>query len=163
MDNAKLKKQVKDKFTEYLTFHNCRKTPERFAILDHIYSTKGHFDINSLYKSMIDINFRVSRATLYNTIELLLDCGLVVKHQFGGNVSTYERAYGNDNHSHLICISCGNVQEIKDGNLFTHNQQKKIKKFTVHYYSMYIYGICNKCSQEKKMEIKKLASKINGE
>jgi Fur family ferric uptake transcriptional regulator len=63
MDNAKLKKQVKDKFTEYLTFHNCRKTPERFAILDHIYSTKGHFDINSLYKSMIDINFRVSRAT----------------------------------------------------------------------------------------------------
>jgi len=50
MDNAKLKKQVKDKFTEYLTFHNCRKTPERFAILDHIYSTKGHFDINSLYK-----------------------------------------------------------------------------------------------------------------
>jgi Fur family ferric uptake transcriptional regulator len=47
MDNAKLKKQVKDKFTEYLTFHNCRKTPERFAILDHIYSTKGHFDINS--------------------------------------------------------------------------------------------------------------------
>jgi Fur family ferric uptake transcriptional regulator len=157
MDNAKLKKQVKDKFTEYLTFHNCRKTPERFAILDHIYSTKGHFDINSLYKSMIDINFRVSKATLYNTIELLLDCGLVVKHQFGGNVSTYERAYGNDNHSHLICIACGNVQEIKNGNLFAHNQQKKIKKFTIHYYRH-----LQQVRSRKENENKKLASKING-
>lgn len=158
MDNAKLRKQVKDEFMEYLTLHKYRKTPERFAILDHIYSTKGHFDMDSLYKSMIDVNFRVSRATLYNTIELLLDCGLVVKHQFGSNASTYERAYGNDNHSHLICMSCGNVREIKNGNLFTQAQQKKIKKFTVHYYSMYIYGICSKCSHDRKMEMEKLTS-----
>jgi len=89
--NQKLKKQVRDEFMEYLTLHKHRKTPERFAILDHIYLTKGHFDMDSLYKSMIDVNFRVSRATLYNTIELLLDCGLVVKHQFGGNMSKYER------------------------------------------------------------------------
>lgn len=156
MDNQKLRKQVKDEFMDYLTLHKHRKTPERFAILDHIYTSKGHFDMDSLYKSMIDVNFRVSRATLYNTIELLLDCGLVVKHQFGANVAKYERAYGNENHDHIICTSCGEVWESKNGNLFTPAQQKKIKKFTVNYYSMYIYGICSKCSHAKKMQLRKL-------
>lgn len=155
--SQKLKKQVRDEFMEYLTLHKHRKTPERFAILDHIYTTKGHFDMDTLYKSMIDVNFRVSRATLYNTIELLLDCGLVVKHQFGGNMSKYERAYGNENHDHLICTTCGQVWETGNNNLLTQTQLKKIKKFTVNYYSMYIYGICSKCSHAKKMELRKLA------
>lgn len=156
IQSQKLRKQVKDEFMDYLTLHKHRKTPERFAILDHIYSTKGHFDMDSLYKSMIDVNFRVSRATLYNTIELLLDCNLVVKHQFGGNVAKYEKAYGNENHDHLICVSCGQVWETKNGDLFTPAQQKKIKKFTVSYYSMYIYGICSKCNHAKKMELRRL-------
>lgn len=159
--NQKLRKQVKEEFTEYLTLRKHRKTPERFAILDYIYNTKGHFDMDTLYKSMIEMNFRVSRATLYNTIELLLDCGLVIKHQFGGNVSKYEKSYGNENHDHIICTSCGEVRETKNSNLFTQAQQKKIKRFTVNYYSMYIYGICSKCSHAKKMKLKKLEDKSN--
>lgn len=152
MDNSKLKEHVKTEFLDYLTERKHRKTPERFAILDYIYSTKGHFEMDSLYQSMNNSNFRVSRATLYNTIELLLDCGLVVKHQFGANVSQYERAYGNENHDHLICIKCGDVKEYKNSNLFTPSQQKKLQRFKVSYYSMYIYGTCNKC---QKIEIKK--------
>jgi len=153
--NQKIRKQVKDELTGYLTLHKHRKTPERFAILDHIYSMKGHFDMDSLYTSMIDVNFRVSRATLYNTIDLLLDAGLVVKHQFGGSMSKYEKAYGNENHDHLICTTCGEVREAKNETLVIANQLKKIKKFTVNYYSMYIYGTCSKCSHAKKMEMKK--------
>lgn len=161
MDSSqKLRKQVKDEFMDYLTLHKHRRTPERFAILDHIYTSKGHFDMDSLYKSMIDVNFRVSRATLYNTIDLLLDCGLVVKHQFGANVAKYERAYGNENHDHLICTSCGEVWETKNSNFFTPAQQKKIKKFTVNYYSMYIYGTCSKCSHAKKMQLNKLNKEL---
>jgi Fur family ferric uptake transcriptional regulator len=159
MDAAqKLKQQVRNEFMEYLTLHKCRKTPERFAILDHIYSTRGHFDMDSLYNSMIEVNFRVSRATLYNTIQLLLDCGLVVKHQFGANISKYERAYGNGNHDHLICTVCGMVREMT-GDQLTTVQLKKIKKFKVSYYSTYIYGICSKCTHAKRMEIRKLERK----
>jgi Fur family ferric uptake transcriptional regulator len=158
--NQKIRKQVKDEFMEYLTLHKHRKTPERFAILDHIYSTKGHFDMDSLYKSMIDVNFRVSRATLYNTIELLLNAGLVVKHQFGGNMSKYEKAYGNENHDHLICTTCGEVREAKN-EVSIATQLRKIKKFTVSYYSMYIYGTCSKCSHAKKMEIKKKSKRAD--
>lgn len=154
MDTNKIREQVKSEFTEYLTLNKHRKTPERYAILDHIYSTKGHFDMDSLYTSMKGTNFRVSRATLYNTIELLLDCRLVVKHQFGANVSQYERAYGNENHDHLICLSCGEVRESKNSNLFTPAQQRRLKRFKVNYYSMYIYGICSKCERAKKQEAK---------
>ncbi|MFV0397037.1 MAG: Fur family transcriptional regulator, partial [Bacteroidales bacterium] len=138
MDIQKTKEQVKTRFTEYLNLNKHRKTPERFAILDHIYSTKGHFDVESLFQSMNTCSFRVSRATLYNTIDLLLDCGLLVKHQFGANISQYERVYGNENHDHLICTTCGKVKEYKSGNLFSPLQQKKQLRFKVNYYSMYI-------------------------
>ena len=157
--NLKLRQQVREQFTEYLALHKHRKTPERFAILDYIYSSKGHFDMDSLYQSMIDVNFRVSRATLYNTIQLLQDCGLVVKHQFGDNTSKYERVYGNENHNHLICTTCGEVREIRQCDLMTPIQLKKIRKFTVSYYCMYIYGTCSKCMHAKRQEMKRLGEK----
>lgn len=158
MDNEKIQKQVKDEFVEYLTLHKHRKTSERFAILQHIYSIKGHFNMDSLYNSMLEASFRVSRTTLYNTIELLLDCGLVVKHQFGANASQYERAYGNENHDHIICIDCGEVRESRN-NIISSAQLKKIKKFTVNYYSMYIYGVCSKCSHARRMKLNRMSKK----
>lgn len=157
MDITKLKEQVKAEFIEYLSKGNHRKTPERYAILDHIYTATGHCDMETLYVSMKNNGFRVSRATLYNTMELLLDSGLVVKHQFGDNVARYEKAYGNENHDHIICLDCGAVKECKNLNLFTIAEQKKIKRFKVSYYSMYIYGICSKCEKLKKLENKKVA------
>lgn len=154
--NLKIREQVKEEFTGYLTLHKHRKTPERFAILDHIYAMKGHFDMETLFNFMSEKEFPVSRATLYNTMELLLDCGLVVKHQFGGNISKYERAFGNENHNHIICTTCGAVREMKNDDLLTAAQIKKIRKFTISYYSMYIYGICSKCSHVKRMEMMRL-------
>ena len=158
MDNDKVLEIVNQKFTEYLVENKCRKTPERYAILNLIYSEHRHFDMDSLYGEMKEKNFRVSRATLYNTMQLLLACNLVLKHQFGQNISFYERAYNNDLHHHLICTSCHTIREHKNIELKSIIQNRKIRNFTTSHYSLYIFGTCNLCT--RKLRIKGKVDKM---
>lgn len=147
MENQNVKDTVRQIFTEYLKLNGHRKTPERFAILDTIYSIDGHFDMEMLYSFMADREkFRVSRATLYNTIILLMDARLVIKHQFG-NTSQYEKSYNRDTHHHQICTQCGRVTEFQNEDLQHAIEHTKLVRFNLTHYSLYLYGVCGRCAR----------------
>ena len=155
-----VKDTVRVTFEQYLQKKTLRKTQERFAILDAIYSIEGHFTMERLQELMNASKFHVSRATLYNTMELLIDARLVVRHKFD-NSSQYEKSFNMNTHFHRICMSCGTVTEVHDEALREVIERTHSRGFTVAHTSLYIYGMCSKCVAAHKRKEKKLKEQKN--
>jgi Fur family ferric uptake transcriptional regulator len=92
---------------------------------------------------------KVSKATVYNTLELLLECGLVSKYRFAENTSRYEKAFGRPQHHHMICLSCGDIIE------FVNEKLERIqddvcaeKDFLPQSTTLQIFGTCSKCTKK---------------
>jgi len=136
---------VKAILDEHLEKNNQRKTPERYAILRGIYDLDDHFSIEEIFELMKTNNYRVSRATLYNTIELLIECNLVTKHsQPQHNQATYEASHFSRQHDHLI-LEDGEIIEFCDPRI-EHIKKTMEELFDVKIdkHTLYFYGSRNK-------------------
>jgi len=137
--------KIKEEFKQYMIDKSMRKTQERYTILEHICLIQGHFDVEILNLRLEEHNFHVSRSSIYNTIELLMDAGFVVRHQFTSQLVQYELKIHASTHHHAICNHCGSVKEVKSEKISKEMHHVKIPKFTYKYHSFFIYGICSKC------------------
>jgi len=155
------KAAVKSILTSYLEINNHRKTPERYAILDAVYSMNGHFTLEELGEQLnSEQNFPVSRATLYNTLKLFMELRLVIRHRFQGQTK-YEACYADNSHSHQICTMCGKVTEIRSATIIKAIDSVKLKRFRKDGFSLYIYGICSTCQAKLTRQATKWEKKKN--
>ncbi|MGM9697670.1 MAG: Fur family transcriptional regulator [Prevotella sp.] len=129
----------------YLTTNNHRKTPERYAILDAIETMSGHFTLDELGAKLTDeLRFPVSRATLYNTLNLFVKLRIVLRHRLA-STTTYEFCNPEGCNVHQVCTLCGKMTELKSQEVDNAIANLRLKRFKRDGYAVYIYGICSSC------------------
>jgi len=142
---------ARETLTAFLKEKKLRSTPERYKILDEVMKGTGHFDADGLYTKLRTKGLKVSRATVYNTLDLLLESGLISKYRFGENHSRYEKAFGRPRHDHLICLNCGDIIEFVNEKLIKIQEEVcRDKNFKVQNATLQIFGICSKCQKKKE-------------
>ncbi len=141
---------IKDVLRQYLQDKKFRNTPERYTILEEIYNMDHHFNVDDLHLIMMNKKYHVSKATIYNSIEIFIDAGLIRKHQFGektGSTSSYEKSYFDKQHDHLVIYKNDSDKEIEEIIEFCDPRIQGIKEaieeafgVNIESHSLYFYG-----------------------
>jgi len=155
MGNQKTINEVSRIFNSYLKSRGHRKTPERYSVLQEVFNQSSHFNVESLYLKMKNENLSISRATIYNTIELLLDSNLIKRHQFGKNIAQYEKSFEQKQHDHLICLDCDKVFEFCDPRIHQiQTSTGKLFNFNISHHALNFYGRCQELINKEYCENK---------
>src|SRR5918993_1277840 len=137
------------RFQDFLQQQGLKLTSERVALVREIFSTHYHFEADELLFKMKEKAVKISRATVYRTLELLVKSGMVRRVHLGEDHYHYEHVTGNSHHDHLICTTCGAVIEFHDPEL--ERLQLAIcekKKFTPTFHNLQILGVCDPCRRK---------------
>ena len=138
-----------NRFQTFLAGQGLKLTAERTALVREIFSTHYHFEADELLFKMKEKSLKISRATIYRTLELLVRSGMVRRVHLGEDHYHYEYVSGNSHHDHLICTTCGSVIEFHDPAL--EERQREIcerKKFTPTFHNLQILGLCDACRRK---------------
>jgi len=142
---------AKMRFELFLDAQGYRKTPERFAVMDELFAHEGHLDADGLFLIMRNKNYSISRATIYNTLDLLVECGLAAKHHFKNKNALYEQSLIYQHHNHFVCNDCNRIKEFTDPRLedIKESVGKELGS-TIILHSLVFYGDCTIADCENK-------------
>ncbi len=139
----------KERFIRFIRRRGLRLTPERLAFFDEIYSQHGHIDADELLRRMKARGLKTSRATVYRSLDLLVDCGLVRKHRLPSGGRVYEHEHVGQRHDHLVCRVCGRVVEfVSPGIAAMQAEICRAHDFEPDLHSLQIVGMCTPCAQK---------------
>jgi Fur family ferric uptake transcriptional regulator len=131
---------------DYIRRRGLRRTPERERVLQEIFETHGHFDVDELYLKLRHKGVKVSKASIYRALPLFIDCGLIREVDFTEGHWHYEHIYGHNDHCHLRCLGCGEMLEFEEPTL------KPLEEFLenkYHYrikgHQLQVHGLCPTC------------------
>ncbi len=141
-------------FNSYLRAHRLRETYERKVVIQALSQCPGHFDLETLSYAISSNGDRVSRATIYNTIALLMKANLVRRQQFADGQYLYECTLRlpSGNQLHLICNVCGKITDLRSSTVTKELGNMKFGSFSPEYVSMSVYGTCARCSRRIRRE-----------
>ncbi len=135
-----------EKFREYLQARNLRDTSERRRILQEVYSVPKHFTADDLLDRFRRKRQAVSRATLYRTLNHLVECGLVRKLDLGQREAMYESVREREHHEHMICLACGKVIEFADEEMERLQEEAcRSHRFYPVRHFLQVLGYCRDC------------------
>ena len=144
---------LKIQFADFLKKKMYRNTQERFLVLERLAELDKHFSADELYIIINSSGLKISRATIYSTLDLLTKCNILTKHRFQGESAHFELSSRKPNHDHLICVECGHIIEFNEEQLYNIGKNVCNKfDFIPMKYSMQIFGVCkdiNTCEFNK--------------
>ncbi len=150
MDAQKNKKPSElEIFRNFLRRQGMRYTPERETIIKEIMSTSEHFDVDSLYLSIRQKGLRVSKASIYRLIPLLIKANLIEEVFFENGQMHYEHIYGHEHHCHLRCRECKRIEEFSDDRV-AQIEEELGKRFgyKILSHKLEVIGICKECQKK---------------
>ncbi|MBA7671602.1 Ferric uptake regulation protein [subsurface metagenome] len=138
-----------DRFRNYLNKKGLKFTPERELILKEVFSLHKHFDVEELFLRLRKRDRTISRATIYRTLPLLIEGGLIREALRCRDRVYYEHIFGHPHHDHLLCIKCGRAIEFRDERIEKlQNEVCKKYGFEPIEHRLGIKGYCRKCQKK---------------
>jgi Fur family ferric uptake transcriptional regulator len=137
-------------FREFVRRKGLRNTPEREQVIRMIFATHEHFDVDGLYSLLRRRKGKISRATVYRTIPLLIESGLLQEAYVENGRMRYEHIYGHERHCHLRCLGCGGLVEFAEQSVAERARSVAERyEFVVTGHRVEVYGYCPKCKAHR--------------
>ncbi len=137
-----------DRLDQYLAKSQLKQSRQRNFIIEEFLKLESHVSAEDLYSGLKNTEHNPGLATVYRTLNLLKEAGLVDQKQFADGKSVFEVLDPHSHHDHLICVGCHKVQEFSNEDIEVLQKQVAVRyKFRLTHHSLDLFGYCEECQK----------------